>query len=541
MAANWLKLLSIGVFYAIILCTGIWAARRTKREERRSPGSRSEVEIVGGRNLNIWVSILTITATWVGGGYILGVAEAIYNPTLGLVWTTAPIAYVLTFILGGLFFVKPIRAKNYVTLMDPFQEKYGNTIAAILFIPAILGDILWIACMFLILGGTVSAVIEISSTLSIGISASVAILYTSMGGLFSVAYTDVIQLGFMFVGLGICVPFVLTTPQAANLTVAAVTKLYQEPWIGKITTEDTARWIDGSLLLILGGLCYPAFYQRVLSTATDKQAQLTCYAGAALCPILAIPSIIIGAVAASTNWNQTSFGSPSPYEQGKSGLILPIALQHLCPVYVSVISTGALAAAVMSSADSALLSAASMLGRNIFKNIIYKKASEKMILVVIKVSVIVCGLIGAALALSTNSIYLLWIYGADVLYSMMTAQVICTFFLSQWINRYGVVSGFLLAMVLRTLVGEPGLGLPDLLPLPWDKIQDDGHKFRLFPFRTAIMLVTIITVLLTSKIAEWMLKRGLQKSVDKMNTNMDYIAPVQRDEEEEEKLNQTQT
>lgn len=39
-------------------------------------------------------------ATWVGGGFILGIAEATYNPTLGAVWALMPVPYVLTFFLG---------------------------------------------------------------------------------------------------------------------------------------------------------------------------------------------------------------------------------------------------------------------------------------------------------------------------------------------------------------------------------------------------------------------------------------------------------
>jgi len=78
---------------------------------------------------------------------------------------------------------------------------------------------------------------------------------------------------------------------------------------------------------------------------------------------------------ALSDWNETSFGSPSPYEQGKAGMILPIALHHLCPFYISLFGMGALAASVMSSVDSGLLCSASLLGRNIFKNIIYKKVS----------------------------------------------------------------------------------------------------------------------------------------------------------------------
>ncbi|KAM6961796.1 high-affinity choline transporter 1-like isoform 2-T2 [Tautogolabrus adspersus] len=540
MAVNWPGLLSIGVFYMIVLGTGIWASRKSKREEKKCPGNRSEVTMVGGRNLNIWVSIFTMTATWVGGGYILGNAEVVYDPTKGLVWATGPIAFAINMIIGALFFVTPIRSKNYVTLMDPFQEKYGNTVSTLLFIPALIGDILWIACILGALGGTVSVVMDISSPLAVGISASVAILYTLMGGLYSVAYTDVIQLSLMLLGLWLCVPFILTSPTSANITVAAVTKLYQEPWLGKLELEQSGRWIDDVLLLAFGGICYQAFYQRVLSTATDAQAKITCYAGAVLCPFLGIPSLIIGAAAASTNWNQTTYGSPSPFEQGKSGMILPIALQHLCPFFVSLVGMGALAASVMSSVDSALLSAASQLGRNIFKNIIYKRASEKMIILAVKVSVFLCGMMGAGLAMTTRSIHLFWIVSADVLYSMMTPQVTCIFYLSKWANKYGACSGLVLAVLLRALVGEPVIGLPDLLPLPWDKIQDDGHRYRLFPFRTAIMLITTGTILLVSQLAVCLCeKRGKRDA--KTDTNLHTTVPLRMDVEEQEKLNKEQT
>lgn len=39
-------------------------------------------------------------ATWVGGGYIMGTAEAVYSPNQGLIWALGPPAYVLNFFLG---------------------------------------------------------------------------------------------------------------------------------------------------------------------------------------------------------------------------------------------------------------------------------------------------------------------------------------------------------------------------------------------------------------------------------------------------------
>ena len=50
-------------------------------------------------------------------------------------------------------------------------------------------------------GGTISIILGISSTISICVSSAVSVIYTLMGGLYSVAYTDVVQLCLIFIGM----------------------------------------------------------------------------------------------------------------------------------------------------------------------------------------------------------------------------------------------------------------------------------------------------------------------------------------------------
>lgn len=68
-----------------------------------------------------------------------------------------------------------------------------------------------------------------------------------------------------------------------------------------------------------------------------------------------------------TAWNKTEYGGTPPKDKNEADMILPLVLQYLCPVYISFFGLGAVSAAVMSSADSSILSASSMFARNIYQ------------------------------------------------------------------------------------------------------------------------------------------------------------------------------
>ena len=102
---------------------------------------------------------------------------------------------------GGLAFAKIMRKREYFTMLDPFQEKYGPRMGGLLFIPALLGEIFWSAAILAALGATVSVVMNLDRVTSVVVSACISVSYTLIGGFYSVVFTDVIQLICVFVGL----------------------------------------------------------------------------------------------------------------------------------------------------------------------------------------------------------------------------------------------------------------------------------------------------------------------------------------------------
>ncbi|XP_072293780.1 high affinity choline transporter 1-like [Eucyclogobius newberryi] len=491
-------LAAVIVFYLLVLGIGIWATVRGARE--RTQENLTEHTLLGNRGVSLAVGVFTMTATFVGGGFIAGLTEAVYTPTMGLTWAVMPVTGALSFLIGGIFFAKKMRERKYVTMMDPFQKKYGNTISAVLSIALLISDIIWVTGTLISLGSTMSVILDVPYSVSIWISAAVAIIYTLLGGLYSVAYTDVIQLILIFCSLWLCVPFVLMSTYADDISRTAYMFIYQSPWTGSVNKQNVWIWLDNFLLLTLGNLGYQDFHQRTLSSSSSSTARITCFIAAPMIFVLGIPPVLIGAAAASTNWNMTEYGSPSPYERGEAGQVLPIALHYLTPSFISIMGIGAIAAAVMSSIDSALLSAASIFTSNIYKNILRTTAPERELQWIIRITVVLVGLMGTSLSFLSNSVFMFWILGSSITYTIMFPQLVCVLF-CEVSNGCGCVMGVVTAALLKVLSGEPALGLSPLFYYPGCPIVD-GTYVQCAPVQTISMLGGFIATLIFSYIAK---------------------------------------
>ncbi|CAN0094844.1 high affinity choline transporter 1 [Lampetra fluviatilis] len=510
MAIHVAGLIAIIIFYGIILAVGIWAACRTKNVGVGEGMERSEAIMVGGRDIGLLVGVFTMTATWVGGGYINGTAEAIYLPSSGLAWAQAPFGYAMSLVLGGLFFAKPMRSRGYVTMLDPFQLLYGKRMGGLLFLPALCGEIFWSGAILSALGATLSVIVDINIDMAVVVSACIAVLYTLVGGLYSVAYTDVVQLICIFLGLGLSVPFALMNPAVSSISETAHASDTQPGWLGSVDPRDAFIWVDNYLLLMLGGIPWQVYFQRVLSASSAAYAQVLSYLAAFGCLVMAVPCIIIGAVGASTNWNETSYGLPDPKARNESDMILPIVMQHLCPEYISFFGLGAVAAAVMSSADSSILSASSMFARNIYKLAVRQQASDTEIVWVMRITVFFFGFAATALALLAKSVYGLWYLSSDLVYVILFPQLICVLFI-KGANTYGSITAYVVGLLFRISGGEPYLHLDPLICYPGCYVTDFGQgpvTVQRFPFKTLSMLVSFHVNIAVSYLAKYLFEKG---------------------------------
>lgn len=141
-------------------------------------------------------------------------------------------------------FARKMREAEYVTMLDPLQDKYGKIMGAFLYIPAFLGESFWSASILSALGATLSVIMDLEMNISVIVSACIAVGYTFFGGLYSVAYTDVVQLICIGIGLWLTVPFALTNPKVKAITIT------DHMWLGSLSSNEVGTWIDYAFLLV---------------------------------------------------------------------------------------------------------------------------------------------------------------------------------------------------------------------------------------------------------------------------------------------------
>ncbi|MES1213708.1 MAG: sodium:solute symporter family protein [Singulisphaera sp.] len=454
----WGGVIAIAAMFAIFLAIGAWAGRKI----HHSPGEL----LLAGRGMPLWIAVLTTTATWVDGGYLLGTVEKTQSGlAAGL---QGGLCFGLSLILGGLVFAGPMRRHEFTTLVDPFESRFGRPWAAVLFLPAMLGELFWSAELLVAIGATCGAVLNIDLKTAIIASALVVTIYTVIGGMWSVAYTDVFQIALVPIGMLAALPFALSS--VGGLSAAWETFVNQmgarAALLVPVTQHDAwpladrVAWWELAVMLVLGGIPWNCYFQRVLSCRTVSQARWHSVMAGVLTMALTIPPLLLGIVAYSyQGWSEADRGLLAE----QPSMVLPMLLREAAPPAVAMLGLGAIVGAVTSSFSASILSAGSMFSWNVVHRLRGARDSTSYLRRVIRASIIVLGVTATIMALDVQSVAELWFFTADLVFVLLFPQLLWALF-DPRANLTGSVTAFAVSLVLRLGSGISLFGLPAFIP-----------------------------------------------------------------------------
>jgi high affinity choline transporter 7 len=476
---------AVAVMYGAFMVVG-WVASRKVRA-----GTVADL-VVAGRTMPVWVAALTMTATWVDGGYLLGTTEGAYKSSIQL-GIQGGLCFGISLILGGAFFARTMRRFGFTTLIDPLEARFGRRWAAVLFLPAIAGELFWSAELLVAVGSTFGVLLGMPLTTGILLSAVVTTAYTVVGGMWSVAYTDIFQLSLVAIGLTTALPFVLSavgglghawsTYVAARPDSAALVppmSFHDPAW----TRAAVLGWWDTSVMLVFGGIPWNCYFQRVLSCRTPEGARAQSVLAGVLTIAFTVPPLLMGIAAFSYAW-------PAELQarlQATPADAMPLLFAHAVPPVIALLGLAAIVGAVTSSFSSSILSAGSMLGWNGLKRLVWPSLSVVQMRRVIRVSIFFFGALATVLALKVQSVQALWFLTSDLVFVLLFPQLFCALF-DPRANRIGSVVAFAVSLVLRVGAGEPLLAVPEIVHYPdW------------FPFRTVAALCGLLLLPAVSRL-----------------------------------------
>ncbi|MFM8534801.1 MAG: sodium:solute symporter family protein [Acidimicrobiia bacterium] len=437
---------TIGLMYAAFAVIGWLASRRTR-------GGTDEF-MVAGRNMPLWLATFTMTATWVDGGYLLGTTEGVYRSSLasGL---QGGVCFGLSLIIGGLFFARRMRALEYHTLIDPFEARYGARWAVVLALPAVLAETFWSAELLVALGSTFGVVLGLNLVTGIVISAAVVTLYTMAGGMWAVAYTDAFQLVLVCVGLAVAVPFAVSAAGGLD----AVWTIYQAA--PHHVSVSSVGWWDASIMLMLGGVPWNCYFQRVLSCRTPDAARAHSVLSGFFTIALTIPPVLIGLAAFGYPWS----AELSARLASQPADAMPMIFKYVLPGAIGMLGLAAIIGAVTSSFSSSILSAGSMFSWNVCLRLLTPGLSRRGLSALMRASIIVIGLMAVWMAIKVQSVQALWFFTSDLVFVLLFPQLVYALY-DPKANLAGSVAAFSVSLVLRLGGGEPLFDIPALIPYP---------------------------------------------------------------------------
>ena len=397
-----LQLVIIIVYFLAMIVIGLVSRRRARGVDDFFVAGRK------GSTLFITGSLL---ATIVGSSATVGMAGLGFSRGLSGAWWL--LAGSIGLVILGLFLAKKVRKFALYTLPGLVRAQYDGRVALA---ASILIVISWIG----IVAGQIVAVATIMSVLGVGdplwwmvIFTVVFVVYTVLGGQHAILRTDTLQAVIIFVGIFGGLFLLLSHLGGLN---GLRSSLPPEQFAFPLHTQFGGA--DLVILLLLVGLTYvvgPDMYSRLFCARDGGVARASAFWAALLIVPVAFGVTMIGMGAAAL------FPQISP-EQA-----FPTVIKEVLPPFLGGIVLAALLCAVMSSADTVLLSASTILTMDIIKPL-KPSLSQDNILSISRWGIVVLGIGALFLALALKGVISALLFSYTIYTSGLILPVIVGFY-----------------------------------------------------------------------------------------------------------------
>ena len=336
------------IYFAVMVGIGMIAARKNKE---------TSDYLVAGRKLNVTMTAITLAAVQIGVGIVLSSATNGYNEG---VWPGMYYAFGCGggLIIAGLVTTKKLREEEGYVPLDYFAQRYGDSKGIRLWawisnVPSLLG----IFIAQLLASGGILAGFGIPFKTGVIITAVVILIYCTVGGMWGVVLTDVVQTAIIAVGVPILAIAILVQYVQAGGNVGAI---FSTPFIPKGMGTKFVYLVLPFLLSI--SVSYDA-YSRIQSAKDAKTARIGCIVGGILVIIIGGLCSTIG-VAARTLFPGVTDG------------IFTIAATGVLPPVLAGIVIAAILAAAMSSANCVVLSMGASFSRDFYNKFLHPEVED---------------------------------------------------------------------------------------------------------------------------------------------------------------------
>lgn len=391
--------------------------------------SGSEDYFVGGRQMGSWHIGLSVVATDVGGGFSIGLGG------LGFVMGLSGSWMLFTGLLGAwlsaVLLIPKVRGngafKNFFTLPQLYGHFFGKRVAILAGIISAIGYTGFTSSQLLagakLASGTFAELELLPALLVMGV---LAVVYTVMGGIKAVIYTDTVQwiilmAGLLFIGLPVCYAAV------GGWEVIQATLPASFFSFGNISWVQVLNWSITILPIWFVGM---TLYQRIFACRDTKTARRAWYiAGLFEWPVMALLGVSLGLlsrVAAEQGMFAYMGLASASAVDAESGL--PLLLRTALPVGLMGLMMSAYFSAILSTADSCLMAASGNVVTDLIGNIKEEALSEKKVLRLSQWITLSIGLLALLLATTMTNVLSLMLYSYAFMVSGLLVPLIAALF-----------------------------------------------------------------------------------------------------------------